>query len=250
MSYHLAAALFQSETRSKVLELLFVRGVRGSVSELARRAALSPRGVANEVHHLRATDLVRVESVGGADVVSANEAHPAAVHLRALLQMSAAPAADAKVSRHVRESLAAWGAPLAGVTRRRRFALEETLLRALDEARHDGTVLRVLPVVVARNLESIGWVELKEDARRKKLQQELGFLVDLTGVMLGRENVSARVRDLHDRRRHKMRFFPEPKNRFEEELAKKRSPRVAERWGFWMNMSEESFRSTLDRHRA
>lgn len=249
MSDVLSTVLFQSVTRSVVLDLLFLRGVTASVSELARRSGLSPRSVGNEVRHLLPTGLVMVDSLGGADVVRANTKHAGARHLRGLLQTPGSPA-DSSQTRSTRESLAAWGAPLAGVRPTRHFPLSESLLRGLEESRRDGTILRVLPLVLARRVSEIDWAELREDARRRKLKAELGFLVELTAELAKRPELKSEVSALQDRRRKRMRFFPEVKNRYEEELAKQRSPQVALRWGFWMNMSEESFRGLIEKHGA
>lgn len=250
MSDVLGAVLFQSATRSAVLELLFVRGLSASVSELARRSGLSPRAVGNEVRHLLPTGLVHVDNVGGADVVRANTAHSAARHLRGLLQAPGEPAPDASEAKKVRESLAAWGAPLASVRPRKHHSLNEVLLRGLEEARHDGTVLRVLPVVLTRHLSEVDWKGLLEDARRRKLKAELGFLVDVSAALMNDASLRAQVDSLHDRRRRAMRFFPQVKSHYEAELAKQRSPDVAKRWGFWMNMSVDSFRGLLEKHGA
>ena len=250
MSYVLGEVLFQSATRSAVLELLFVRGLSASVSELARRAGLSPRAVGNEVRHLLPTGLVRVDTVGGADVVRANPGHSAARHLRGLLQAPGEPAPDAGEAKRVRESLAAWGAPLAGVRPRKHHPLNEAILRGLEEARRDGTVLRVLPVVLARHRDELDWKGLREDARRRKLKAELGFLADVSALLLNDASLRSQVESLQDRRRRTMRFFPLVKNRYEEDLAKQRSFDVANRWGFWMNMSEDSFRGLLEKHGA
>lgn len=250
MSEVLGSVLFQSATRSAVLELLFVRGLTASVSELARRAGLSPRAVGNEVRHLLPTGLVAVDTVGGADVVRANTSHAAAPHLRGLLQAPGELVVDAAEAKRVRESLAAWDAPLAGVRPRKHHSLSEALLRGLEEARRDGTVLRVLPVVLARHLGELDWKALREDARRRKLKAELGFLIDLTAGLLDDEALRAEAAPLRDRRRRTMRFYPLVKSRFEVELAKQRSPEVATRWGFWMNLSEDSFRGLLEKHRA
>lgn len=251
MSESLAALLFQSTARSAVLALLFVGRLSASVSELARRAGLSPRAVGNEVRHLLPTGLVLMETSGAADLVRANFKHPAAKALQALLQSPAGrPDADLEGQR-TRESLVAWGAPLANVTPVAHFELNETLLKGLEEARGDGTVLRVLPVVLARYWASVKWADLREDARRRKLKAELGFLVELTGELLGRPQLGVLlVQSLVDGRRRTRRFFPQARSRFEEQLALKRSNPLAVRWGLAMNMTTESFRSTLEKHRA
>ena len=244
MAYHLADHLFQSRTRSAVLHLLFVNELCCSVSELARRTGLSPRVVATEVRHLGQAGLAAVEVVGGADLVRANLEHEAATALRQLLTIeSKPPSSDA----HVRASLVAWGAPLDAVKKRGRMPLGDTLLAGLEVARRDATILRVLPTVLARNVDAIDWVDLKEAARRRKLKAELGWLVELTGSLLGRDDLGPHVMELRDRRR-RMRFYPEVASSFEEELARKRTPPRALAWGFWMNMPDEVFKSTLERH--
>jgi hypothetical protein len=249
-SQSLSSALFQSATRSAVLELLFIDGLAASVSELARRSGLSPRTVGNEVRHLAKTGLVHVDTIGTADVVRANTDHPAADHLRGLLRAPMEPPRDAKEARQVRESLAAWGAPLAGVRPRKNHPLTETLLKGLEEARSDGTVLRVLPVLVARHRRELDWAEIREEARRRKLKSELGFLIEMSAGLLGDPAMGSETTSLIDRRRRSMRFFPLVKNSYEEELARRRSPELARRWGFWMNVSQDSFRSLLDKHGA
>jgi hypothetical protein len=58
------------------------------------------------------------------------------------------------------------------------FSLAETLLRGLKAARDDATVLRVLPVVVAKHARDLDWTDLTERARRMNLRAELGMLLD------------------------------------------------------------------------
>lgn len=249
MSESLAQALFQSRTRAAVLDLLVVQGWTGSLSELARRVALTPRVVTREVRHLERLGLVKLEAVGGADVVRGNRAHPGARFVRGLL-LCPALLDEELPDRLVRESLASWGAPLAGVHRTRALGLSATVLGGLALARLDGTVLRVLPSVLSANLASLDWPELKEGARRAKLKAELGWLLELTGALLGRNDLGVRAVDLRDRRRRALRFFPAARSSFEREVARQRSPARARAWGFWMNLSEDSFRATLERHRA
>lgn len=247
MSDSLGAYLFQSAGRSALLSALFVDGLTASVSELARRAGLSPRALSREVQHILPTGLVLVETLGGADLVRANVKHPATRLLRGLLTQPALASFDDGGQR-TRESMTGWGAPLAGLRAMRHFSFTETLLRALREARTDGTVLRVLPALVARNLDAIDWSPLLESARREKLKAELGFVLEVSSTLTGRGEPREQVAKLVDRRRRTMRYFPEVKSSFGAALARQRSPAVATRWGFWMNLSEESFRSLHERH--
>jgi AcrR family transcriptional regulator len=242
----LVSELFQCETRAALLRLLLVEKRAASVSELARRCGLSPRAVGKEVAHLERLHLAMVTHEGASRVVRAAWEHPACALLASLLTL--APHQPTGNPQALRESLAAYGAPLVDVARQAHMPPEAALLGALEAARTDGTVLRVLPVVVAHQRARLDWVELLEGARKAGLKSELGFLLTLTGDLLGDESLKGRAVALRDRRRSRMVYFPEPRNRFERQLAEEASPAVAKAWGFFMNMSVDSFRSLMAKH--
>ncbi|MFP5503625.1 MAG: hypothetical protein ACLGIN_14135 [Candidatus Sericytochromatia bacterium] len=187
--------------------------------------------------------LVRTTTVGAARVVSAEWENPACTLLVQLFQLESFRAPEPLSS--IRETLAAFGAPLMGVERKAHCPLETALVKGLRAAKSDGTLLRVLPVVLVRNRHRLDWVDLAERARAEGLKAELGLLLDLTGRLLNDEELRKRGQGLRDRRRTSMRYFPEPRNRYERQLAEASSPPVAKDWGFHMNMSENSFRSLL-----
>lgn len=245
MSY-LAAELLQCETRSKLLHSLLVERRCGSVSEMARRCRLSPRAVGREVEHLEALSLVSVTGMGANLQVEADWNHPACGLLAQLFTL--APTQQAEDAGRLRASMAAYGAPLVGVEPSAHFSFEETLIKGLAAARQDGTILRVLPVLLAKHHREVDWVALKEEARRARLKAELGLLLDLTGRVLGDPSLHKQAEDLKDRRRTRMHYYPEVKNRFEKQLAEAATPSVAREWGFFMNMSEDSVHSTLSKH--
>ena len=237
-------ALFPSKARRLLLLELFREGTAGaSVSELARRARLTPRAVSLEVQRLDAAGLVRVEAVGSAHVVTPREEHPAAGPLRALLR--AAPASAEASEREVRASLAAYGAPLPCKASARPLALAETLLRGLDLGRRDATVLLVLPNVLARNALGVDWGRLRERARHLKLKAELGLLIELTADLAGMPSLASQAAGLRDGRRRVPRHIDGGRGPNERRLAELRSPGAALRWNFRMNMTEEAFRSAI-----
>ncbi len=245
----LAQALFQSRTRTALLQLLLKDGVSDSMSGLARRARLSQHSVAVEVKNLAKAGLVKVESVGASDLVRGNANHPAAKPLVDLLRVSElaprAPPDDA-----VKETLAAYGAPLLAYQADRHMALEVALVKALRLAKHDLTLLKVLPVVVAKNAQSLNWTALKENAKREKLKAELGMLVEMTADFAQKPDLKEKVRDLEDRRRTVASFFSEPRSKYERELAESTTPAAARKWGFLMNLGEDTLRSTMVKHLA
>jgi len=250
MTGDLMQALFQSRTRTAVLRLLLKDGVSDSLSGLARRAKLSQHSVAVEVKNLVKTGLVKVESVGASDLVRANPKHPAAKPLTDLLRVSEMVPKAADKETEVKETLAAYGAPLLAYKACRHMPLEKAMVKALRLAKHDATLLKVLPVVVAKNAQGLNWAALKENAKRAKLKAELGMVVELTADVARKPELKEKVRDLEDRRRSVDSFFYEPRSKYELELAQSATPAAARKWHFLMNLGEDTLRSTMVKHFA
>jgi hypothetical protein len=242
-------ALFPAKARRALIDLLFSGAVlEASTSELARRAGLTPRAVAVEVQRLEEAALVEVQAVGPAHLVRPNLRSAAARALSDLVKAATASQQPAPPDRNVRRSLAAYGAPLLGEEPKPAFSLPETLLRGLKAARHDATVLRVLPVVVAKHVKELDWTDLAERARRMNQRAELGMLLDLTADVADLPDLRAHAAKLSDARRKRPRYFPFLEGTFERQLAAKRSPAAATRWHFLMNMTEEAFREMVRKH--
>lgn len=243
----LLSELFQAPARTAVLRLLLQSRVTASMRELSTRCELSPQAVRKEVEHLETLGLVNTKSRGASRLVAANWDHPANGHLLALLDLEAEPQRSA-TDDDVRESLVAYGAPLLGPSSVAHWSLEETLVLALEVARRDATVMRVFPVVLAKNHRHLNWQALFALARDHKVRAELGMLLELTGCLTGEHSLQERAQSLYDRRCRRWREFPEAKSRFEAELAKRNTFAVAARWHLRTNMTEESFRSLLYKH--
>jgi hypothetical protein len=196
MRYHFvmdtARLLFQSRTRADVLRLLFTERVVDSMSGLARRAGLSTHTVAVEVKRLESAGLVRREAFGASDVVSASFEHPVAKPLAEMLGVTQAVDWNRPDDSRVRESLAAYGAPLAAYQGRAHASLETTVVQALGFAKQDASLLKVLPLVVLKNVAKMNWGVLKEEARRAKLKAELGMLVELVADVAERPELKTR----------------------------------------------------------
>jgi DNA-binding transcriptional ArsR family regulator len=244
------SALFPSKARRAVLDALFSgKLTSASVSELARRARLTHRAVSMEVEKLQEAGLVVVEALGSAHVVRANERHPATAALKGLLRSVASGAEGGAEEEHaVRASLVAFGAPLLGDEPQRHYTLSDTVLRGLKLARIDATVLRVLPLVVAKHAHNFDWTDLRERARRMNLKAELGMLLDLTSDVANLPALRTEADPLRDGRRKRERFFLPVHGQGERKLARMRTPASAARWQFYMNMPEDLFRETLRKH--
>jgi hypothetical protein len=149
----------------------------------------------------------------------------------------------------VAESLVAYGAPLAAYAPVASAPLEEALLEGLRLSHQDATLLRVLPVVVSRHSRTLDYSRLRARAREAGLEAELGMLLELTARLTGVDALRSEAEAL-TRPEGEPRYYFGETGRFARKLADERTPPFARRWGFLLNMSEESFRGVLAKHHA
>ena len=245
--------LVTSRARRDLLRLLWAERAEGNVSELARMARVSFAAAHRELEAMRAEGLVACERAGAALVYRADRKHQQAALVRRLLKegMTASGTPSAPRAEKVRGWLAAAGAPLL-VSRPvvgRMPRLEEVLAEGLALSHHDATVARVLPVVLWRQRDRLDHVRLVHEATRRNELQALGFFLELTGRLGGDPRLSALSRRLRDRRRSRARqFFARPHGRMALGAARRKTPPVARRWGYLMNMGLDSFASAFAKH--
>jgi hypothetical protein len=129
-------------------------------------------------------------------------------------------------------------------------ALERVVAEAVAFSHQDAAVARVLPLVLWRNRAKLDHEELVHQASLRNERQALGFFLELTGALGGDSRLKARARLLRDRRRTRVRpFFTRTPGRRELALARARTPALARRWGYVLNMDLDSFGSTFEKHR-
>ena len=241
--------LVTSRARRQLLRRLWADKARGSVSVLARAAGVSFAAAHRELEAMRAADLTVAERHGVATVYRANLAHPQAHVLTALL--SAAPPVHVGADEHeLRGQLAALGAPLGGpAPKNRHLPAEEVLAEGLVLAHHSPTVARVLPVALWRQREKLDYESLEQAATQRDERQALGFYLELTGQLGGDRRLARRARGLRDGRRTALRpFFSAGRGPLALAAAREKSPALARRWGFLMNMELESFATAFRKH--
>jgi hypothetical protein len=129
-------------------------------------------------------------------------------------------------------------------------ALEQVVAEALALSHRDAAVARVLPLVLWRHRDRLDHEELARQASLRNEGQALGFFLELTGSLGGDPRLKVLAQPLRDCRRTRARpFFTPAPGRRELALARARTPALARRWGYLMNMSLESFASTFEKHR-
>jgi len=249
----LLSYLVTSRARRDLLGLLWVDRAVGSVSDLARRARVSLAAAHRELESMRAEGLASSERVGPTLAYRANRKHPQSALVRQLLEEGTAATRTPPPAKgeRVRGWLAAAGAPLL-VSRRvsgRMPSLEKVVAQALALSHEDATVAQVLPLVLWAQRDRLDYAELVREATRLSERQTLGFFLELTGH-LGRDHRFASLSNpLHDRRRTRVRpFFARSHGRRALATARRKTPRLARRWGYLMNMSLESFASAFAKH--
>jgi hypothetical protein len=209
-----------------------------SKAELARRGRLPPETVrrlltSREVnpHFSLVADLLRPAGlglfVGKLDVPAEN-----------------APADPERVQAW----LAHLGAPLYGSTAVQTSDVpppERVLAEALLLARQDATVARALPVALYRTRKRLDYGLLRRLARERGQGRTLGFFLDVTAELSGDRSLAREARPLRREARRRVRAsqFFKLRSATERRLAELKTPAVARRWGFRMNMSADSFAS-------
>lgn len=157
----------------------------------------------------------------------------------------------------VLETLTWLGAPLAGHRPARRLPTDEALVRSLEVARHDATLLVLLPLVFSRLTRAEvppNWGRLRAkvaSSRDDSYRRELGLVFELAGKLGRASELSDQARQLHqDGDADHFDFLVEPRGPRGRELARRSSPPEARHWGFFLNMPEASFRRVFEKFGA
>jgi hypothetical protein len=153
--------------------------------------------------------------------------------------------------RKTAECLVAYGAPLAAYRGVASKPPEEALMDGLALSHEDATVLRVLPVVIARNHTRLDFERLRMLARQGDREAELGMLLELTAEVAGLAHLAHEARKLKKPERPPCLYLRTSRpGRFGLQLAEERTPAIVRSWGFLMNMSLDCFRELLSKARA
>jgi hypothetical protein len=209
-----------------------------SKAELARRGRLPPETVRrlltsdeSNPHFSMVADLLRPTGLG---LFVGKVAVPA----------ESAPADPERV----RAWLAHLGAPLYGSTAVKASDVplpERVLAEALPLSHREASLARALPVALYRSRKRLDFSLLRRLAGERGEGRALGFFLELTGDLSGDRSFTREARPLarEARRRERASQFFKLRSATERRLAELKTPAVARRWGFRMNMSTDSFAS-------
>lgn len=237
--------LVSSPSRRLLLEALWQYGMRGSVSALAKKAFVSFASAYRELHAMLAHDLVTTSQEDGVTVFGANEAHPLAASMRALVSYRRNPKPSPDTA-GLRAQLASLGAPI-GTNEKEAPPvddLEAVVVAGTELARHEPSTARAFPLLLFRQAEHLDFERLGVLARKRHVRHALGFLLALTGKLARDPHLTRAAHRLRDRRVRRQPFFYAPPRR--EPYPPTGFP-LAYRWGFRLNMDEATFASTFER---
>lgn len=154
------------------------------------------------------------------------------------------------------ETVMAWlshyGAPLYGSSEIRNVPSPEVVLaEGVVLSRTDATVARALPVALYRLWPRLDVDELRRLVEKRGQGRALGFFLDLTAEISGHPSLAKVAESLRPQqpRQRANQFFP-VSSRLERTLAEKKTPAVARRWDFRMNMELDSFVSMFRKSMA
>jgi hypothetical protein len=240
--------LVRSKARRLLLALLWVEEARGSVSELAQEAGLAFATTHKELKGMRQFGLARVEQDGRRNVYVANFEHPQAEALQMLLRGGEPVDTSSAADETTKGWLKALGVPLrvedAAVPAP---SLSEVLLAGVRLARRDPTVARALPLGFWAQRDDLVVAELLACANRPEQKHALGFFLELAGNLGGDRRLVGLAEVFRDRRLTAARdFFRLPPTPSRRELSETRTPEVARRWGFRMNLEYAAFESIFE----
>ncbi len=240
-------ALTTSKTRRALLGLFWRDGVSASIKEAAELSGCGFAPTHRELKLLHESGLLKRTAQGNAHVYSANDDHPEAKTLRALLHTAGVPTRSPS-RKEVLETLAALGAPLDARPQFHHFPIERVLAAAVDLSRSQGTVALVLPYVVHRHASTLRFPLLKHWARKLGMTTAAGMFVDLASDLGHNPRLRTEARRFRDGRvsgQHD--FFVSDTSPTAREVAKLNTPPTAKRWHFIMNMPLDSMRSVFDK---
>jgi len=145
--------------------------------------------------------------------------------------------------------LSYYGAPLYGSTSigKRVPMPERVLVDALVASHKESVFALVLPVVLWKLRTSLNLEFLRELALKRGESRSLGFFLDMTGTLGKSPKLCQQANSFRKVRMKQVYFFNEGTTSYGKKLAALRTPDVARKWNFLMNMTMDSFASSFQK---
>ena len=235
-----------------MLKLLWLDSVSGTASELTQKSGVAFAGAYKELKAMAESGLASLEWRNGRNVYTANRSHPMANLLRKMLKYEdSGKSEDLDENAKLKENLAFFGMPV----NVRKTPLESTerleslLAKASNLAASDASVARAFPVFLRKVSPNLDFDVLKQESRKLGNKHRVGFFLDLAGELGQDSALKNAAKDFFDSRNKLQKpFFMNP-SKYSQKLAEERTPDLARKWGWSMNMGLDAFESTYQKFR-
>ena len=204
-------------------------------------------GIHRELHALEESGLVTSATTSRSKAAfAANENHPLAKELKRIIAYQPAQPPNEEVRAH----LAAHGAPILAGRPSGGKSLEETLIAGLHVSRMDASVARGFPVFLLKRWKDVNWNTVRSSLRTDSTGKHvLGFFLEVTSHLSSEDQLRELASTFRDRRRGSGHFFfIGVRSKREEQMAESRTPDIARRWGWKMNMGLDAFADMYGKH--
>ena len=242
--------LVTSRTRRALLELLWRDGVSGTATDLADKSGVAFAGAYKELKAMVESELAEVEWSNGRKVFSANRAHPMAGLLRKLVkQIKTKKSKYSEESEKLRENLAYLGLPVSArkTAPEPDVTVEALLVEAANLAQEDASVARSLPVLFHKVRDTLDFDTLKHESWKKGNKHRVGFFLEMAGELSNNRRLTEASHCFLDHRYKVPRQFFNKQSSLSQQLAEMRTPDLAKKWGWRMNMGLDAFESTYEK---
>ena len=253
--------LVKSALRRKILKTLWTNQREGNIHELAQLVGVPYSHMYNELKEMYMAGLAHRHRSGNSLIYSANQHYSHAQLLRQLLTLDSLEkpgepkehSVQHPEAQNILSHLQYFETPLTGeFSLSTSLTIEETIVKSLELARWYPPIARVLPVVIHRNRKKIDLNLLVMLANKNSQKKALGFFLELTAILSGDHNLKSIAKKCRDRRykRHEYFFYRQGKNKYFQRLTQKKTPTVAKKWHFLMNIELETFKSVYRKFAA
>lgn len=238
--------LVTSRTRRTLLKLLWCDGENGTAAGLAEKANVAFAGAYRELKAMANSKLAKVEWSNGRKEYSANLTHPLAQLLLDLLkEQGPKQMNNSAATLRLKENLAYLGMPVnvRKVPPKKGTKIESLVVNAATLAKDDASVARALPVLLHKLKDNLDYEALKYESSKRGNKHRVGFFLDMEGTLSKDKGMSDTAQKFFDRRYKSGTLFFGHQSKYAKELAVERTPELAKKWGWLMNMSMDTFES-------
>lgn len=249
--------LVTSKTKRELFRLFVVDGVEGSVTELAQLSGAPYSCVFDELNEMEKHGLVECLGEGRKQLFKSVLSRDQRSSLLGLFSLDSSSLENSekekklkKDSNVLKSHLAHYGAPVLNQYDGELFlSLEETFALGVELSKKDAVLMRSLPVFVWKNRNHLNYDLLLMYSRRYKVKREVGFLLSLTSKLKKNSKLSTESKKFFDRRKTTTEsYFSKERTLLQKSLEELRTPKLARKWSFSLNMELSNFKSFLDKH--